>query len=123
MPRVVVISASGLVRFSLQRELGPRGFVVIQVGDVGQDAVRAVRDAHADVVLVDAGCATAAGRILVKHLKQDPEIRRTPVLFLDDRSPGEEARRQVLTDGADGIVPRGDDFDALAATLKLHLRR
>jgi len=123
MPRVVVISPSSLVRFRLQRELSPRGFIVIDVADAGAGAARAIRDAAADVVLIDGGCATATGRILVKHLKQDPAIRRTPVLFLDDRDPGEEARRQVLHDGADGIVPRGDDFDALAATLTLHLRR
>jgi DNA-binding response OmpR family regulator len=124
MPRVVVVSTSGLVRYSLSRELQPRGFVVINVNDVGADAIHAAREAVPDVVLVDAGSASANGRFLVKRLKQEPALRRTPVLFLDERVPtGVEARQRVLDDGADGVVARTDDFDALAATLKLHLRR
>lgn len=124
MPRVVVVSTSGLVRYSLSRELQPRGFVVINVNDVGADAIHAAREAVPDVVLVDAGSASANGRFLVKRLKQEPALRRTPVLFLDERVPnGVEARQRVLDDGADGVVARSDDFDALAAALKLHLRR
>jgi DNA-binding response OmpR family regulator len=124
MPRVVVVSTSGLVRYSLSRELQPRGFVVINVNDVGADAVHATTDAAPDVVLIDAGSASHNGRFLVKRFKQEPSLRRTPVLFLDDRVPtGIEARQKVLDDGADGVVARSDDFDALAAVLKLHLRR
>jgi len=122
MPRIVVISTCKLVHFRLRRELSPRGFIVFDV-DAGAGAARAVKDAAADVVLVDAGSNTPTGRFIVKSLKQDPAIRRTPVLFLDDRVPSADDRRQVLEDGADGVVSRSDDFDALAATLTLHLRR
>jgi DNA-binding response OmpR family regulator len=122
MPRVVLISTSGLVRFRLRRELTPRGFVVVDVDNIG-DTTRAVANANADVVLIDASSGTPTGRHLVKALKHDPKLRRTPVLFLDDSAPSEETRQSVLAAGADGIVPRGDDFDALAATLSLHMRR
>jgi DNA-binding response OmpR family regulator len=122
MPRIVVISTCKLVHFKLRRELSPRGFVVLTV-EVGAGASRAVKDAAADVVLVDAGSTTPTGRFIVKSLKQDPAIKRTPVLFLDDRVPSADDRRQVLDDGADGVVSRSDDFDALAATLTMHLRR
>lgn len=122
MPRVVVVSACTLVHFRLRRELAPRGFVVVNVV-AGAGAVRAVTDAAADVVLVDAGSNTPTGRFIVKSLKQEPALQRTPVLFLDDRPHSADDGRQLLRDGADGVVSRSDDFDALAATVTLHLRR
>ncbi len=123
MPRVVVISTSGLVRFRLRRELTPRGFVVVDVEHIDGGTSRAVREARADVVLIDANSGTPTGRHLVRALKHDPSLHKTPVLFLDDRVPSDETRASVLASGADGIVPRGEDFDALAATLSLHMRR
>ena len=121
MPRVVVLSTSGLVRFRIKRELTPRGFVVVDCSDIGGPcATRAVKDANADVILVDTGATTAACRYLMASLKDDPATRRTPVLLLAE--DGEDARREILAAGADGLVPQVDDFDALAAMLRLHLR-
>lgn len=119
MPRVVVISSSGLVRFGLRRALMPRGFDVVDV-EAGADAARLIKGAEADVVLLDSAASSPACRFLMRSLKDDPATRRTPVLLIAD--DGVEARRSVLAAGADGLVPRVDDFDALAATLRLHLK-
>lgn len=120
MPRVVVISTSGLVRFRLKRELTPRGFFVVDCPDLGGvGATRAVKDAKADVILVDSSATSSACRFLMASLKLDPATRRTPVLLL--AADSEAARRDVLAAGADGLIPEVDDFDALAAMLRLHL--
>ena len=122
MPKVVVLSPSGLVRFRLKKELWPRGFDVVETDDcVG--ASKAVRDQHIDIVLIDACSTSSAGLNLVRRLKDDPAISRTPVLFLDDHVPAGDEGAVLLAAGADGVVPRSDDFDALAATLSLHMRR
>jgi DNA-binding NarL/FixJ family response regulator len=42
------------------------------------------------------------------------------VLLLTADSP--TVRQELLAVGADGLVPHDEDFDALAATLGLHLR-
>ena len=119
MPKVLVLSPSGLVRFRVKKELRPRGFDVID----GDDAFanRLVRAERPDVILVDASATSAAGERLVKSLKDDPATSSVPLLFFSDDTP--EARSAVLALGADGVVPRRDDFDALAETLTLHLKR
>ena len=123
MPRVVVISKSGMVRFQVKRELGPRGFVVVDLPESFTPAamVRGVESSRADIVIVDGNASSAASRFLLRTLKDAPSIRRTPVLFLADDRP--DTRESVLAAGADGVIPRMDDFDAVAATLHLHLKR
>ncbi|MDP2342816.1 MAG: response regulator [Deltaproteobacteria bacterium] len=121
MPKVLVLSPSGLVLFRVKKELKTRGFDVVDSD--GSDAFpnRIVRAERPDVILVDASANSTTGERLVKCLKEDPTTASTPVLFFSDDTP--ESRSQVLSSGADGVVPRKDDFDALAETLSLHLKR
>ena len=121
MPRVLVLSPSGLVRFRVKRELKHRGFDVVDTDGGEGFANRCVRAERPDVVLVDTCAGSAAGERLVRSLKGDPTTSATPVVLFSDDEP--LARAAVLLLGADGVVPRGDDFDALAATLSLHLKR
>lgn len=121
MPKILVLSPSGLVRFRVKNELRPRGFVVVEANGAEGFANRAVRAERPDVVLVDACATSAAGERLVRSLKDDPTTSKTPLLLFSDDGP--EARAAVLGLGADGVVPRKDDFDALAETLSLHLKR
>lgn len=121
MPKILVLSPSGLVRFRVKKELKPRGFDVVESDGNDAFANRIVRAERPDVVLVDAYANSSAGERLVKCLKEDPTTASTPVLFFSDDTP--ESRALVLSLGADGVVPRRDDFDALAETLTLHLKR
>ncbi len=121
MPKVLVLSPSGLVRFRVKKELKPRGFDVVEGDGADTVANRLVRAERPDVVLVDASASSSAGERLVRCLKGDPLTASTPVLFFSDDAL--EARSAVLDVGADGVVPRLDDFDGLAETLALHLKR
>ncbi len=121
MPKILVLSPSGLVRFRIKNELKPRGFVVVDMDASEGFANRAVRAERPDVILIDACATSAAGERLVRSLKDDPTTSATPVLLFSDDEP--EARAAVLNLGADGVVPRKDDFDALAETISLHLKR
>ncbi len=121
MPRVVIISSSGLVRFGLKRALTPRGFDVVDLMEMtGAAAARALKDVGADVVLLDSSATSPACRSFVRALREDAATARTPILLLAEDT--DEARRNVLAAGCDGLVPEVDDFDALAATLRLHLK-
>ena len=121
MPKVLVLSPSGLVRFRVKPELQPRGFLVVEMDGAEGAAVRAVRAERPDVVLVDACATSTAGERLVRALKASPTTAHTPLILFSDDGP--DARAAVLDLGADGVVPRKDDFDALAETLSLHLKR
>lgn len=120
MPKVLVLSASGLVRFRVKKELKPRGFDVVDTDGSEGFAARAVRAEQPDVVLLDTNANSIVGERLVRSLKEDPTTSTTPLLLFSDDTP--EARAAVLGIGADGVVSRRDDFDALAATISLHLK-
>jgi DNA-binding NarL/FixJ family response regulator len=119
-PCVLVVSASGLVRARVRRELVPRGFCVVEAEGSLAAAPQAVRAARPDVVLVDEPTESNFGVRLLHALKGDPLSRAVPVLMFSDEAP--ERRSLVLAMGADGVVPRSADFDALAATISLHLK-
>ena len=119
LPRVLVVSSSSLVRFKLCRELQSRGFSVSEAGELtGPAVVRAALGA--DAVLVDAPPTSSACRYMLRSLRTDASTERVPVLLLTADSPA--VRLELLSVGADGLVPHNADFDALAATLGLHLR-
>jgi PleD family two-component response regulator len=119
-PCVLVISTSGLVRARVRRELSPRGFSVVEAEGSLAVAPQAVRTNRPDVVLVDDAPESDFGARLVRALKGDPASHAVPVLLFSDDSP--ERRSAVLRLGADGVVSRSPDFDALAATISLHLK-
>lgn len=121
MPKILVLSPSGLVRFRVKKELQPRGFKVVDMDGSEGFANRAVRAERPDVVLVDACALSVLGERLVRALKEDPTTSGTPLLMFSDDGP--DARAALLGFGADGVVPRKDDFDALAETITLHLKR
>jgi CheY-like chemotaxis protein len=115
--RMVLVSSSAIVRYRLQRELGARGIDVEAALDVS-DALAVA--GSADVILVDAAATSAAGQHVVRRLKQ--AVGRVPVLFLDERSPQGDEHAEILRAGADGVVLSGDDVEAIAGTIALHLR-
>jgi len=124
MPRVLVLSSSGLVRFRVKRELKHRGFEVVEA-DGGEGFVnRAVRAQRPDVILIDT-CGTGnSGELVVRGLKGDPTTSSTPVIMFSDETPESPWNRaDIFRFGADGVATRRDDFDALAETLSLHLKR
>lgn len=120
LPKVLVLSASALVRFRVKKELKPRGFQVVELEGEGF-ANRMVRAEQPDVILIDTCATSPQGARLVRSLKDDPTTSGIPVLLFSDDAP--ESRAALFGLGADGVVPRRDDFDALAETLTLHLKR
>ena len=119
LPRVLVVSASSLVRFRLRRELQSRGFCVNEASELtGPAVVRAALGV--DAVLVDAAPTSSPCRYMLRSLRTDAATERVPVLLLTADSPA--VRQELLAVGADGLVPQNEDFDAIAATLSLHLR-
>lgn len=119
LPRVVVVSSSSLVRFRLRRELQERGFAVTEASELtGPAVVRAALGA--DIVVVDAAPTSSACRYMLRSLRTDASTERVPVVLLT--ADTQTVRQELLSVGADGLVPHNEDFDALAATLSLHLR-
>jgi CheY-like chemotaxis protein len=80
--------------------------------DNGDDAVRLAKEARPDVVLADVVMPGRSGYEVCEAIKQDPELRATPVLLLTGTFEAfDEAR--AATAGADGHVTKPFEAQAL----------
>ena len=111
--RVLVVEderdVAELIRYNLARE----GYDVV-VAPTGTDALRQVREARPDIVLLDIMVPQLNGWEVCRRLKQDAETRGVPVIMVTGRveegdkvlgSPSRRAscwRGSVRSRGADG---------------------
>jgi two-component system phosphate regulon response regulator PhoB len=87
-----------------------------------EDALRALREALPDVVLLDWMLPGQSGLALAKHLRGDARTRGLPIIFLTARA-GEEAKIAALDAGADDYLTKPFSPRELVARLRAVLRR
>jgi two-component system cell cycle response regulator len=81
---ILVADDSMVVRAVLRKQLEQDGHRVVEAVD-GEDALRACRDSHPDVVLLDVEMPVLDGHATLARMKDDPELRDIPVVFLTGR--------------------------------------
>jgi DNA-binding response OmpR family regulator len=114
-PRVLVVEDDPDQQRLLLAALRQSGFAV-SAADRGDEAVAAVRESHADVVLLDVDLPGTSGLDVCRALRLDAELHLTPVIFLTSRSSSAD-RVAGLTVGADDYVVKPVD----AAELRLRI--
>ncbi|MEK6631172.1 MAG: response regulator transcription factor [Acidobacteriota bacterium] len=93
--------------------------ILVPTGDV---ALEAAREHHPDVILLDANLPGLDGYSICRLLKTDPDLSRTPVMFmtvrgnLDDKIVG-------LMLGADDYLTKPVDMTELVLRIQLQLSR
>jgi signal transduction histidine kinase len=92
------------MRQYVQRLLHAAGFRVNAVAD-GEQALAAARRFKPDLVLSDVMMPRLDGFGLLAALRNDPDLRETPVLLLSARA-GEEAKVEGLSAGADDYLTK-----------------
>jgi DNA-binding response OmpR family regulator len=117
-PSVLVVDDERHVREVLEVGLEQRGFVVTTAPD-GVAALKLLRDAAFDVVLLDLMMPKVDGLALLPMLRRSTEA---PVVMLSAKA---DIETQVagLDAGADDYVAKPFAFDELAARLRAALRR
>jgi signal transduction histidine kinase/DNA-binding response OmpR family regulator len=86
------------------RDLLKTGFNVYLAVD-GRDGVDAVRRYQPDLIITDQMMPNMSGRDLLRAIRADADLRRTPVVFLTARV-GSEARIESLEAGADDYLTK-----------------
>jgi PAS domain S-box-containing protein len=87
----------------------------------GEQAVRAARELHADLVLTDVIMPGMDGFGVLRTLKTDRETQAMPVILLSARA-GEESRVEGLHAGADDYLVKPFTARELLARVGAHLR-
>jgi len=108
------------MRNYVQRLLRTAGFRVVAVVD-GAAALEAARRLKPDLVLSDVMMPHLDGFSLLAALRQDPNLRETPVLLLSARA-GEEAKVEGLGAGADDYLTKPFAARELVARVEVNLR-
>jgi PAS domain S-box-containing protein len=116
---IVLADDNADMRNYLQRLLSER-YRVHAVAN-GEEAVKATRELHPDLVLTDVLMPLLDGFGVLRVLKSDLETKSTPVILLSARA-GEESRVEGLQAGADDYLVKPFTARELMARVGAHLR-
>lgn len=109
---VLVIDDERATHNLLERELGARGYRVVHAAS-GQEGLRLARDVRPDAITLDVIMPELDGWSVLRELKEDPDLRKIPVVLvtvLGDREMGYAL-------GAADFLTKPIDTDALLAVL------
>lgn len=98
---VLVVDDSTAIRQILSRQLREGGYRVRQAAD-GAEALEMCHTERPDLVLLDVDMPVLDGLATLRQMKADPELARTPVLFLTART--------TATDVAEGLGLGAQDY-------------
>ncbi|MBL9023085.1 MAG: response regulator [Myxococcales bacterium] len=116
--RVLVADDNADMRGYLRRVLSEH--VQVECVSDGRVALESARRDRPDLVLTDIMMPNLDGIGLLRAIREDAELRATPVLVLSARA-GEEARVEGLEAGADDYLSKPFSARELVARVKTHL--
>jgi signal transduction histidine kinase len=119
-PLVLVVDDSATFRAAISRALRDASYRV-ETAATGEAGLRAALRLRPDVVIVDRMLPDYDGTALVRNLKLDPAMRRTPCVLVtadEDRS----VEFAALETGADAYVHKDADLEVLIARVSTLLR-
>jgi signal transduction histidine kinase/serine phosphatase RsbU (regulator of sigma subunit) len=115
---LLVVDDNADLRTYLSRLLGSRYSVRTAVD--GEDALARLGERSADLVISDVMMPRMDGFALLDRLRQDPRMRRTPVILLSARA-GDEATVEGLGAGADDYLVKPFSAAELMARVQSNL--
>ncbi len=119
-PTVLVIDDSPTFRATLQETLEQSGFTVLTAA-TGEDGLQQAADMRPDAMVVDGMLPGIDGSTVIRRIRLDAGLRRTPCLLLT-ADEGRDAELKALDAGADAFVRKAEDAGIVLAKLHAILR-
>jgi len=111
---ILVIDDSVAVRDAIRVQLEQAGHQVVTATS-GEEGLALAASVRPDAIVVDAEMPGIDGSTVVRRVRLDPALRRTPCLLLTGSDLADETR--ALDDGADVYLRKGVDPEVLLARL------
>jgi signal transduction histidine kinase len=108
-------------RYARTRVLRDAGFEVVEAG-TGEEALRAVREHHPDLVLLDYNLPDMTGVDVCREIKTTPEGQAMPVLQISATSHAVEVKVEAMNVGADTYLSEPIPPVELVAHVRAALR-
>jgi DNA-binding response OmpR family regulator len=115
--RVLVADDDPVILRLIEVNLGLEGFEVVTANG-GEDVLAKVKDAQADVILLDVMMPGMTGWEVARRLRENGETSHIPVVFLSARTQ-EEDRRKGEELGVAAYVSKPFDPVELVETIRL----
>ena len=113
--RILTIDDSKTIRDMLRLTLLDAGFEVLQAVD-GQDGIEVLAREPVDIVITDINMPKMDGYGVIRHMREDPAHKSTPILVLTTES--EVEKRNIAREaGATGWMVKPFDPERLVATI------
>ena len=87
--KVLIVDDERDALFILEKELAARGYAVI-AADNGKDAMALAKSKRPDLIILDLEMSDMYGGDVTRMLREDPETKDIPVIFLTGTFPKEE---------------------------------
>jgi CheY-like chemotaxis protein len=113
---VLVVDDEPAILKVVGRRLELEGFRVLTAAD-GQEALAKVQAGGVDLVVLDLMMPVLDGYEVCARLKQDPDLRRIPVVILTAKTH-ERDERQAMACGADAYMRKPFHAEALLAKVR-----
>jgi response regulator RpfG family c-di-GMP phosphodiesterase len=120
-PSILIVDDSAVIRKALSKTLDTLGARVTQAVD-GADGLAKARAGRYDLVISDVDMPNMTGFELCEQIKQDQDIRSTPVLILSSRDKDEDIERGFRV-GADGYLTKSGGQDEFLTSVREFLDR
>lgn len=102
MKKIVIIEDEEALKSVLVEKFEKLDYGVKSAKD-GEEAMPVIRDANPDVILLDLILPKRSGFDVLKELKDDPELKRIPVIVLSNLGDDENLKK-ALAMGADDYL-------------------
>lgn len=116
MKTVLSVDDSASVRQMVKLTLTAAGYDVVQAND-GAEGLAKARDKPVDMVLTDVNMPVMNGLALIKELRQLPNYKGVPIVFLTTESD-EAMKREAKAAGATGWITKPFQQEQLLAVVK-----
>lgn len=117
---LLLIDDSEPYRKALKIALESAGFSTLEADD-GESGFKLAEQHRPDAVLVDSALPDIDGALVVRRLRLDPQLRRTPCILLTD-SGDSIAEVRALDAGADSFVSKSQELDLIVARVSAMMR-
>ncbi|MCI0537679.1 MAG: response regulator transcription factor [Verrucomicrobiales bacterium] len=121
MKRILIIEDHADMRRNLRLMLRLEGFAIFEA-DNGVAGVAAARQHRPDLILCDVMMPKLDGYGVLKELREDPDTRTIPFLFLTAKGDKLDIRHGMNL-GADDYLPKPVGRDELMAAIEARLER
>ncbi|HXX68966.1 MAG TPA: response regulator [Polyangiaceae bacterium] len=117
---ILVIDDSATFREELRGGFEAAGYAVVSAPS-GQEGLRIAASRRPSAVVVDGVMPDIDGATVIRKLRLDPALRRTPCVLLTASDDG-GAELRALDAGADAFVRKDEDLEVILARLRAVLR-